>query len=279
LALDIDTDAALEQVLESGGRLLLIAAIAFVANWLIRRLVTPVVRVAVREQMAAEPEIEVTKRVQTLTAVVNRTAATLIIIVAVVTVLPEFGINAGPLIAGLGIVGLAVGFGAQNLVKDVINGVEILTENQYAQGDYVGIRSATGGNITGIVEDVNLRRTVLRDFEGNVHFVAHGSIDVASNYTKGFSRVVLNLSVANSADLRRVYELIGKVGEDMKTDETYGLMLREAPRPAGIDRLGDASSEVRVEAVTEPGEQWRVASELRRRLKLTLDEAGIKNRD
>jgi small conductance mechanosensitive channel len=279
LVIDVDSDALIEQALETGARVLLVVAVAYVANLLIRRLVTPLVRVAVREQMAGQPEVEVVKRVQTLTDVVTRTAATAIAVIAVVTILPEFGINAGPLIAGLGIVGLAVGFGAQNLVKDLINGVEILTENQYAQGDYVGIRTATGGSVNGIVEDVNLRRTVLRDFEGNVHFVAHGQIDVASNYTKGFSRVVLNLAVANSADLGRVYQLVRTAGEEMKSDAAFGPMLREAPAAAGIDRLGEASLEVRVEAVTEPGDQWRVASELRRRLKLALDAAGIKSRD
>lgn len=250
-----------------------------IAVWLLRRLIKPVLGVAIREQMAAEPDVEVRKRVETLTEVVNRTTATLIAIVAVVTMLPEFGVNAGPLIAGLGIVGIAVGFGSQNLIKDVISGLEILTENQYSHGDYVSIRSATAGSVSGIVEDINLRRTVLRDFDGNVHFISHGQIDFASNHTKGYSRVVLNLSIANSADLDRVYRVVGQAGTEMMNDPTLRTMLREPPYAAGIERLGDAAFDVRVEATTEPGEQWKVAGELRRRLKLALDAEGIKSRD
>jgi small conductance mechanosensitive channel len=229
--------------------------------------------------MAADPEVEVRKRVETLTDVVNRTTATLIAIVALVTILPEFGLNAGPLIAGLGIVGIAVGFGCQNVIKDVINGLEVLTENQYARGDFVSIRSATGGSVSGVVEDINLRRTVLRDFEGNVHFVSHGQIDFASNHTKGYSRVVLSLSIANSADLDRVHRIVGQVGTEMMKDPTLRTMLREQPHVSGIERLGDSAFDIRVEATTEPGEQWKLAPELRRRLKLALDTEAIKSKD
>ena len=278
-AIDFNTDAAIEDVLQSGGRILLILVLALLATWLLRRLLRPLLSVAVREQMAAEPEVEVRKRVETLTEVVNRTTATLIAIVALVTMLPEFGVNAGPLIAGLGILGVAVGFGSQNLIRDVINGLEILTENQYARGDYVSIRSVTGGGVSGVVEDINLRRTVLRDFEGNMHFVSHGQIDFSSNHTKGYSRVVLSLSIANSADLDRVHQIVGQVGTEMMNDPTLRTMLREPPHAAGIDRLGDAAFDLRVEATTEPGEQWKVAGELRRRLKLALDAEGIKGRD
>jgi small-conductance mechanosensitive channel len=161
----------------------------------------------------------------------------------------------------------------------VINGIEVLTENQYARGDYISIRSATGGSVSGIVEDINLRRTVLRDFDGNMHFISHGQVDFSSNHTKGFSRVVLNLSIANSADLDRVYLVIGRVGAEMMKDPTYGRMLRESPHAAGIERLGDTSIELRIEGATEPGDQWRVAGELRRRLKLALDAEEIKSRD
>jgi len=266
-------------VLQSGGRILLVLALALIAIWLLGRLIRPLLGVAIPEQMGAEPEVEVTKRIETLTDVVNRTIATVIAVIALITVLPEFGVNAGPLIAGFGVVGIAVGFGAQNVVRDVLNGLEILTENQYARGDYVSIRSATGGSVSGVVEDINLRRTVLRDFDGNVHFISHGQIDIASNHTKGFSRVAFNLSVAKSTDVDRLYQVIGQVGTEMINDPTWLTVLREPPHAAGIANLSDSSMEVRVEGVTEPGAQWRAGNELRRRLKLALEAEGIKSRD
>ena len=237
---------------------------------MIRRLVSPVIRVAVREQMAGQSELEVGKRIETLSDVVNRTTTVVIFVVAVVTVLPLFGIAAGPLIAGLGLVGLAVGFGAQNLVRDVINGLEILIENQYARGDYVRL-----GSVSGVVEDINLRRTVLRDFDGNVHFVSHGHIDVASNFTRGASRVNFNVFVSYGVDLERVFAVIDRAGAELAADAEYAPLIRKAARAAGVDAFGEASLQVRVEGVTEPGEQWRVAGELRRRLKLAFDAEGI----
>ncbi len=244
-----------------------------------QRLVTPLVRVAVREQMAGEPEPEVRKRVETLSDVIYRTTFTVIGIMAVVTVLPEFGVNAGPLIAGLGLIGLAVGFGAQNLVKDIINGLEILIENQYAHGDYVHVRTTTGGNVSGVVEDINLRRSVLRDEDGRVHFISHGSLEVVSNDTRGYSRVGFNVVVAYNEDIDKVSEVIDRVGLELAADPQFAARIREAPRSAGIDRIAEGSVAVRVTAVTEPGEQGAVGRELRRRLKQAFDAAGIRVRD
>ena len=122
---------------------------------LLRRLIDPVLRISIREQMSGEPELEVRKRIETLSHVVYRTAVAVVAALVVVMVLPQFGVDVAPLIAGLGLVGLAVGFGAQNLVKDVINGMFILVENQYGRGDVVEI-----AGISGLVEDINLRRTI-----------------------------------------------------------------------------------------------------------------------
>jgi small conductance mechanosensitive channel len=167
-----------------------------------------------------------------------------------------------------------VGFGAQNLVKDVINGVAILIENQYGRGDFVRL-----AGVSGIVEDINLRRTVLRDFDGAVHFVSHSLVNVTSNYTRGYSLVTLGLTVASSEDLDRVFELVDQVGQELAADPAYSTRIRQPPKATRIERLGDASLEVRVEAITEPGEQWSVAGALRRRLKRALDAAGIRASD
>jgi small conductance mechanosensitive channel len=171
-------------------------------------------------------------------------------------------------------VGLALGFGAQNVVKDVINGLEILIENQYGRGDYVKL-----GAFSGIVEDINLRRTVLRDFDGNVHFVSHGQVEVTSNFTRGYSRVVLNLVVPAASDLSRVFSLVDEAGAELAADEAFAGRVRQPPIAAGLDRLNDGYVEVRVTGVTEPGEQWQVAAELRLRLKRAFDAEGIAVRD
>jgi small conductance mechanosensitive channel len=271
LAIDFDTEQALEDVLRHGGRILLIAVIAFITVTVISRLVGPVVRVAVREQMEGEPQVEVQKRIDTLTHVTYRTTVVVIFLIAFLMALQELGLSIGPLIAGVSILGIAVGFGAQSLVKDVITGMFILLENQYARGDVVTIAGATG-----LVEDINLRRTVLRDLDGVVHFIPHGEIKTTSNQTKGFSRVNLIVSVPYTSDVDRAFEVINEVGEAMMRDPAWGPRIREAPRALRIDRLADASVEIRVLGETEPMEQWPVKGELRRRLRLAFDAAGIR---
>jgi moderate conductance mechanosensitive channel len=271
LAIHFNSDQALEDAITHGGRILLIAVIAFIAVTVIQRLVGPVVRIAIREQMVGEPPLEVDKRIDTLTNVVYRTTVVAIFVVALLMALPELGLNVGPLIAGVGIVGLAVGFGAQNLVRDVINGLFILLENQYGRGDVVTIAGATG-----LVEDINLRRTVLRDLDGIVHFIPHGEIKTTSNQTKGFSRVNLIVSVPYAADVDKVFEVINRVGEEMARDADWSPRIRQAPRALRIDRLADSTVEIRVLGETEPMEQWPVKGELRRRLRLAFDAAGIR---
>jgi small conductance mechanosensitive channel len=279
LAIDIDTDALISDVLQSGGRILLILLLAFVAVRLIQRILTPAIRVAIRQGMTGEPESETARRIETLSDVIYRTTAAVIAVVAVVTILPEFGINAGPLIAGLGLVGIAVGFGAQHIVRDVINGVEILLENQYGRGDLVRMRSTTAGVYSGRVEDLNLRRTVLRDADGALHFIPHGHVEAATNLSRGPAGMAFSLTVAYGEDLTRVFEIVDAAGRELAADATFGPLVRQAPRAAGLDRLGEASVEVRVEGSSVPGEQARVGGELRRRLKQAFDAAGIKARD
>jgi small conductance mechanosensitive channel len=271
LAIDIDTDRAIEDALTHGGRIVLIGIIAFVAITLISRLIGPVVRVAIREQMQGEAPREVEQRVETLSNVIYRTTVVAVAAIAFLMVLPEFGLEIGPLIAGVGILALAVSLGAQSLVKDVITGIFILIENQYARGDVVTI-----AGLTGQVEDINLRRTVLRDLDGVVHFVPHAEIKTTSNQTKGFSRVNLIVSVPYTADIDKTFEVINGVGEEMARDGEWGPRIREAPRALRVDKLGDSAIDIRVLGVTEPMEQWPVKGELRRRLRIAFEREGIR---
>jgi small conductance mechanosensitive channel len=236
----------------------------------VKHFTVPLVRVAIREQMAGEPEIEIAKRADTLSNVVSRTAVVVIGILAIIMALPEFGLNIGPLIAGLGLVGLAVGFGAQNLVKDVINGLFILVENQYAEGDVVEI-----SGIAGLVEDINLRRTVLRDMDGTVHFVPHSQIANTSNLSKAYSRINLNVRVAYESDLEQVIEVINRVGKELAASPIWGPQIKTPPQALRVDNFGDSGIEIKVVGDTEPIQQWGITGELRLRLKKAFDAEGI----
>ena len=270
LGLNIDRDEAIELILTRGARVLLILFIVLVLTQLVQRFLSPLVRVAIREQMVGQPEVEIEKRIGTLSHVIYRTLLTVLTIAAVLMVLPELGVSVGPLIAGVGLVGLAIGFGAQSLVKDVINGLFILLENQYAKGDVVEL-----AGVAGLVEDINLRRTVLRDLDGTVHFIPHSLVDKTSNLSKGFARVNLNVGVAYESDLEHVFAVINRVGEELANDADYGPLIRQAPRVERVDGFMDSSIDIIVLGVTEPIQQWAVTGELRRRLKAAFDAEGI----
>ena len=220
--------------------------------------------------MVGEPAIEVKKRIDTLSHVIYRTLLFVVLAVVVVTILPEFGVNAAALIAGLGLFGLAVGFGAQNLVKDIINGTFILVENQYGVGDVV-----TVGGITGVVQDINLRRTILRDMDGVVHSVGHGQVDITSNWTKSFSRVNLNVAVSYTTDLDRAIEVINGVGKELAEDPMYKGRIIDAPHVLRVDAFAESGIELKIIGDTAPIEQWTIMGELRLRLKKAFDAEGI----
>lgn len=220
--------------------------------------------------MKFEPEEEIEQRIDTLSHVVYRTLLLVVVVVTGIILLTEAGINVAPLIAGFGLVGLAVGFGAQSLVKDMINGLFILIDNEYSKGDVVTIAGTTG-----IVEDVNLRRTVLRDIDGTVHHVPHSSIDVSSNWTKEYSRIHLNVGVAYESDLPHVIEVINRVGNEFAADPEFAPRIRSAPQVLRVDNFGDSSIDIKIVGDTVPLEQWSLMGQLRIRLKKAFDEEGI----
>jgi small conductance mechanosensitive channel len=244
--------------------------VAWLVVWLLQRLLNPVVRVAIGERMKQEPADEVAARIETLTHVIYRTALMIVLILAGIMVLTEAGLNVAPLIAGVGLVGLAVGFGAQSLVKDVINGLFILIDNQYSKGDVV-----TLGGISGIVEDINLRRTVLRDLDGVVHFIPHSSIAVASNWTMEYSRINLDVGVAYESNLDHVIEVINRVGNELAADPEHARKFRSPPQVLRVDKFGESRIDIKIVGDTLPLEQWALTGELRLRLKRAFDAEGI----
>ncbi len=267
---DIDWSRWSETAWTTGVRVLVIVLVIYIAMRVLQRILEPAIRTAITKQMTKEPQLEVEQRIETLTEVIYRTAWVVAVFAGLITILPEFGINASALLAGVGLVGLAVGFGAQSMVKDVIAGLFILIENQYGRGDVVSI-----AGVSGTVEDVNLRRTLIRDLDGTQHSVPNGEISVASNKTQVFSRMNEVIGVSYSDDLEHVFAVINNIGEEMASDPAWSETINSAPKVLGIDGFGDSSVDIRILADTQPGGQWNVTREFRRRIKLVFDEEGI----
>lgn len=258
---DIDWDRVRDWLLTHGLRILLIVALALVADLLLRWLVPHVLRPLIQQRMKGKPDEEVQKRLQTLTSVLQGSGRVFLVGWAIFTILPEAGVTITPILASVGIVGIALGFGAQSLVRDTINGLFILMDNQYSQGDVV-----TVAGISGQVEDVGLRRTVLRDLDGVVHYVPNGQIAVASNLTQEWSRVNLNVSVAYGEDIDRVFAIIDRVGRELAADPAFAPLIISPPRALRVESMSETGIAIKVLGDTQPVRQWEVMGELRRRL-------------
>ena len=217
-----------------------------------------------------QTEEEVRKRSDTLSGVLVASLQAVILAVVAFMMLDKLGLNIAPVIAGVGVVGIAIGFGAQSLVKDIISGLFILLENQYRKGDVVKIADATG-----LVEDINLRRTILRDTDGVVHSVPNGEIKVASNLTKGWSRVNLNVGVDYGTDLDKAIEVINRVGKELAEDPAWSAQILKPPQVLRVDNLGDSAIDIKILGDTKPMQQWAVTGELRLRLKKAFDKENI----
>ena len=272
LVAEITADRATDWLVTSGVRILAIVIVVLALILIVRHAVPPAVDAAVRRQMPSQPD-EAKKRVTTLATVFVRTAEVVLILVGLFMALPELGLNIGPIVAGVGIVGIAVGFGAQTLVRDALNGLFILIENQYAIGDIV-----TLAGITGRVEEVNLRRTVLRDLDGAVHSIPNSEVRVATNLTREWSGVNMNVTVGYGEDTDRVTEVIDRVGRELTSDAVYGPLINEAPHVVRVDAFKDSGVSLKVLGVTKPVRQWDVMGELRKRLKKAFDAEGIELR-
>jgi small-conductance mechanosensitive channel len=210
------------------------------------------------------------QRAGTIAAVFSGIAKVGAYALAVLTALEVIGINTGPIVGSVAILGLAVSFGSQNLVKDLVNGFFILIENQFAVGDVVTI-----GGATGTVEKINLRSTRLRQYDGTLHVIPNGAIDSVANSTRDWARVVVVVGVAYDSDLQNVESVINKVGEMLYADALWRPQLDGAPTYVGVVELADSSVNIRCIARTVPGAQWAVSREYQRRIKDAFDEAGI----
>ncbi|MBT3223724.1 MAG: mechanosensitive ion channel family protein, partial [Proteobacteria bacterium] len=193
-----------------------------------------------------------------------------IYIVGGLIALEQIGVNTGPILGSVAILGLAISFGSQNLVRDVVNGFFILLENQFAVGDVVTINGKTG-----TVEKITIRSTWIRAATGDLHVNPNGSITVVSNLTRGWSKATCQIGVAYDADLDLVRDVINKTGQEMYAEEAWSEALEEAPQWIGVVSLGDSAVVVRTQVKCTPGNQWSAERELNLRLKLAFDKAGI----
>jgi len=265
-------------LLQHGTRIGALVLLALIAGWVARRTIPRAVKLALAHQRVEdgeEPEAQIAldeqlQRAQTLAAVLVRTIDVTAVGLAAIVALGEAGFQLGPLIAGAGVVGLAIGFGAQSLVRDVLAGMFILFENQFSEGDVVNI-----AGIGGTVKRINLRRTILRDLDGIVHTIPNGQIQVASNLTRSFARVNLNIEVGYGEDLDRVREVIDAVGAELAADPAWAEKILEPPAVLRVNNLADSGVELKILGTTRPMLQWEVTGELRQRIKQRFDREGI----
>lgn len=210
----------------------------------------------------------VEQRAETLRHIVRGVSKGILIVVVVLTISSELGFDIGPVLASAGIVGLAIGFGAQSLVKDVISGFFILLEDQYGVGDVVKIE-----NLSGVVERMTLRATVLRNLEGQVHVIPNGNIHTVTVLTKEWARAVVDVTVPHKEDLTNVFQVLQRVGLRLAQDMPQQVL--EQPAILGVEKLDDSGVTVRVVVKTPPLKQFEVMREWRRRIKEEFDRAGI----
>jgi small conductance mechanosensitive channel len=213
---------------------------------------------------------EITQKRKTLLPMINTTIKIAAGFIGGIVILDRLGVNTTPILAGAGIVGLAVGFGSQTLVKDLINGLFILFEESVRVGDYADL-----GKNEGIVEAVGLRTIKLRDVRGNVHVVPNSSIDTVTNMSKEFSRTVIDIGVAYREDVDQVMEILREIGEEMRNDPEYGKNILEPLEIFGLHKFDDSAIVVRARLTTKPLKQWGLKREFNRRVKRVFDERGI----
>lgn len=215
-------------------------------------------------------QVEIERRIRTLQRIIVRVMGAVIVLIAALMALDKFGVNIGPAIAGLGVAGIAVGLGAQTLVHDWLAGIFIILENQYNVGDVIEV-----AGVAGVVEQFSLRRTTLRDLSGVVHSVPNGQITVASNMTRSWARVNLNVEVAYDTDIEHATSVVNAIGQELRAEEEWGAKMLESPTVARVDNLGESGVELKILAQVLPAQQWAVTGELRKRILARFAREGI----
>ncbi len=247
-------------------RVVLIAVVAWIALAVTRHLLR-----LFRERITrGMDDPEQVKRAETLGRVFRYVAAVVILVIATTLILGELGVAVAPILGAAGVVGLAVGFGAQNLVKDYFAGFFILLENQMRQGDVVEIAGKSG-----LVEEITLRYVRLRDYDGNVHYVSNSLITTVTNMSRGFAHSVVDIGVAYRENLDEAIQVMRATGAELRADAVFGAKILDELEIAGVERLAESAVILRCRFKVRPLEQWNVRREFLRRLKSAFDARGI----
>lgn len=254
--------------LSHGLKIVGIIVVAFFVNRAGKIGIEKIVRQAIKP--TPKDGIAEKKREDTLIRMFSSVWAALLWTVTVLMILPELGINIGPLLAGAGVVGIALGFGAQKAIQDFLAGVFIVFEDQYRVGDSVCLN-----DICGNVEDLNLRRTVLRSADGVQHIVPNGQIKKVSNRSKEYSRVDIKIGVAYKEDPDRVMEVLNRVSKELAEDPAWKDSILKPAQAMGINDFGESAIMFTLRGDVVPGKQWGIARELRKRIKIAFDKEGI----
>lgn len=258
--------ASVPAYLATPARVLLILVLAGLALRLIPRLISRLRRVLQERQDSAEDA----RRIHTLSRVIRYAVTVAVTVVTGIVILGEFGISVAPILGAAGVVGIALGFGAQSLVKDCFTGFFLLLENQIRIGDVV-----EAGGKAGVVEELTLRYLRLRDYEGSVHFIPNGAVSVVTNRSLGFAHAVIDAGVAYGEDVDRVMAVMRTVGDELRQDAAFSAKILEALEIAGVDKWADSAVVIRCRFKVMPLEQWNVRREYLRRLKQAFDREGI----
>lgn len=256
-------------LLSHGIKILIIVTAVWLLNKIVNKIIIKAVRIAVVPENDSLPESE-TKRENTLIRIFTGVSKITILTITIMMVLQEAGLNIGPILAGAGIIGLALGFGGQYLIRDIITGLFIILENQYRIGDVIDIESKGG-----LVEDISLRKTTLRDMNGTVHHIPHGEIKTVSNLSKKYARVNLDIGIAYDADIEHVIKVIDQTGTEMAKDEYFKELILTPPKFLRVDDFADSAIILKILGDTKPLKQWEVSGELRKRIKIAFDREGI----
>jgi moderate conductance mechanosensitive channel len=262
-------DKLISWALVSGIKIVLIVGTAWLLKIIAKRFIQRIVKAAVHSDKLQMEDAEI-KRMNTLVHIFNWTINTIIVIIASMMVLQEFGVKIAPILASAGIVGVAIGFGGQYLVRDVITGFFIILENQYRIGDVVTIEGLSGS-----VEDISLRVTTLRDANGTVHYIPHGEIKKVSNCAKQFARINLNVGVSYDTNIEYAKQVINRIGQELANDPVWKNDINIAPAFLRVESLDDSSVSLKIMGETKPLRQWDVSGELLKRIKETFEQEGI----
>ena len=259
----------LNAILENTAKVAIIFAIAIALNIILKKMI-PRVIIAGSSKVREESPDQLANRTKTMAYVVTKVIAAIIWIIVSVMALGVIELDISPLLATLGVASLGLGFAIQNIIRDYLQGFFIVMEDWYRIGDWVTI-----SGMEGEVEDVSPRRTVLREVNGTMHVIPNSQVLFASNQTRDWARINLNITVAYKEDISNVYQVINEVCQELKDDPDFGTNLTTTPTAMRVSALGDHGVDICIRGYTKPGEQWGLTGELRKRIKNRFDQEGI----